>query len=66
MHTPTVLSLNRYQFAAQCVRDLKAVLPAPVVYDVGTGQAQMQAPVETAGRLTVDCRCETAATCLSF
>ena len=49
MHTPTVLSLNRYQFAAQCVRDLKAVLPAPVVYDVGTGQAQMQAPVETAG-----------------
>jgi len=49
MIPPVILSLDRYQFAAQSAASLAAQLPAPVVYDIGAGQGQMRAPVEAAG-----------------
>jgi 2-polyprenyl-3-methyl-5-hydroxy-6-metoxy-1,4-benzoquinol methylase len=46
MNHPTVLSLSRYEFAAQSAQELKPALPSPVVYDVGAGQGQMRTPIQ--------------------
>jgi hypothetical protein len=49
MSSPTVLSLDRYQYAALAARNLKEILPSTLVCDIGAGLAQMRGPIESVG-----------------
>jgi SAM-dependent methyltransferase len=44
-----ITPLNRYAFTPELVKELKSTLPAPVVYDIGAGEAPLRAPMEALG-----------------
>jgi SAM-dependent methyltransferase len=44
-----IVSLTRYTFVPEAVRDLQPTLPAPVVYDLGAGEGPMRAPMAALG-----------------
>jgi SAM-dependent methyltransferase len=49
MRPDASLTLDRYQWAAQCVAECRERAPVPIVSDIGAGDGRMRKPVETLG-----------------